>query len=376
MVFRIFVEGDPHIKISNSLDIELLSSSVKKKLTEVEYDFSVILGDVLDRFESIHVAPLNRAVEHIDMVRRYSKHTFLIIGNHDRPNNNVFLTTEHPFTAMRHWTNLTIVDSVVIREMVSESGAKGTFVFVPYVYPGRFKEALLTKDLDYPTKEIKHDEDKYNKLKSCTAIFAHQEFYGAKIGIKKSTEGDTWPEDAPMCISGHIHDYHRLQNNLYYVGTPIQHGVTDIGDKTVSDFEFKLVENKWQVKENRIDLKIPKKIHIIISKEDILKFPIPENASFTRLDVEIDPIEFKKLLKNEHIKALKSAGVQIKAINIRRRIEKSEINKKNFKVSYAKRLFKSIKEEDDTVKDVFKELFGSINFGKKKTHIKIKDLLE
>lgn len=376
MTFRIFVEGDPHIKISNSLDIEMLTSSIKKKLIEVEYDFSVILGDVLDRFESIHVAPLNRAVEHIDTIRKHSKHTFLIIGNHDRPNNNVFLTAEHPFTAMRHWSNFTVVDSVIVKELESGSGIKGTFAFVPYVYPGRFKEALLTEDLDYPTKESKHDEDKYNKLKSCAAIFAHQEFYGAKMGIKKSTEGDTWPDDAPICISGHIHDYHILQHNLYYVGTPIQHGVTDVGDKTVSDFTFRMVENKWQMEENRIDLKIPKKIHIIINKEDILKFPIPDNASFVRLDIEIDPIEFRKLLKNEHIKSLKAAGVQIRSINIRKRIEKSEINKKNFKISYADRLFKSVSNEDNTVKHIFKELFGTIHSTKKKTLIKIKNISE
>lgn len=372
MSFRVFVEGDPHVKISNSLDIEMMTASVRKRLLEVDYDFTVILGDILDRFESIHVAPLGRAVEHIDTICKLSKHTFLLIGNHDRPNNNIFLTSEHPFTAMRHWPKLTIVDSVILKEMISSSGTKGTFLFTPYVYPGRFREALLTKELDYPTKEVKHDEEKYNKLKSCVAVFAHQEFYGAKMGIKKSLEGDIWPEDAPMCISGHIHDYQRLQHNMYYVGTPIQHGTTDIGEKTVSDFTFKLSENKWITDELRIDLKIPKKIHITISKEDILKFPIPENASFVRLDVEIDPIEFRKLLKDEHIKKLKGAGVHIKSINVRKRIEKTEVNKKNFKISYCKRLFKTIKEEDTIVQDIFKELFGFRDV--KKTRFKIKDI--
>lgn len=373
MKFRVFVEGDPHVKISNSLDIELMTASVRKRLTEVEYDFSVILGDVLDRFESIHVAPLGRAVDHIDTICKLSKHTFLLIGNHDRPNNNIFLTSEHPFTAMRHWPNLTIVDSVIVREMTSLTGVKGTFVFTPYVYPGRFKEALLTRELDYPTKEAIHDEKMYEKLKSCVAVFAHQEFYGAKMGIKTSVEGDTWPLEAPMCISGHIHDYQRLQDNLYYVGTPIQHGTTDIGEKTVSDFIFVLKDNNWHTEEERIDLKIPKKIHIIISKEEILKFPFPENASFVRLDIEIDPIEFRKLLKEEHIKKLKTAGVQIKSINPRKRIEKTEVSKKNFKVSYCKRLFKTIKDEDSNVQKVFKELFGTIKENKKKVQIRIKD---
>jgi hypothetical protein len=177
-----------------------------------------------------------------------------------------------------------------------------------------------------------------------------------------------------MCISGHIHDYQRVQDNMYYVGTPIQHGTTDIGEKTVSSFTFSKTEERWLTEEKRIDLNIPKKIHITVTREQLLAFAVPSNASYVRLDIEIDPIEFKSLLKDKHVKKLKEAGVHIKPIDIRKRIEKSEVNRKDFKICYARRLNTMIKNEDESVQKVFVELFGPLASTKKKIRFRIKDV--
>jgi DNA repair exonuclease SbcCD nuclease subunit len=364
------VIGDPHIKISNTVETDLMTAAIQKELAENKYDFTVIAGDVLDRFESIHVDPLTRAIAHVDAISKLSRHTYLLIGNHDRANNNVFLTDKHPFTALKQWSRLTVVDTVLVKEVTSMDGETASFVFAPYVYVGRLREALQTVKLDYPISDIKHEEEHWNTLRNVVCVFAHQEFHGAKIGIKKSTEGDHWPSDAPMCISGHIHDYCQLQKNMLYVGTPIQHGVTDITEKTISAFTFTLTEKVWNTEERRIDLKIPKKIHITITVEEILKFAIPTNASFVRLDIEIDPIEYRRLIKDPHIVKLIKAGVQIKPIDIRKKIDKAEIKRNNFKMCYEKRLNKSIKREEKEVQEVFTELFGPIT-PIKKSKVKI-----
>lgn len=362
MPFKVLVEGDPHIKISNTIETDLMTAAIQKELSENKYDFTVIAGDVLDRFESIHIDPLTRAIAHINTITKLSQHTYLLIGNHDRANNNVFLTDKHPFTALKHWKKLTVVDTVLVEEITSMDGETASFVFAPYVYVGRLREALQTVKMDYPISSLKHQEEHWNSLRSVVAVFAHQEFHGAKIGIKKSTEGDHWPSDAPMCISGHIHDYCRLQKNMLYVGTPIQHGVTDISEKTVSAFTFtRQEENKeWITEERRINLKVPRKIHITVTVEELLAFEIPDNASFVRLDIEIDPIQWRRLIKDPHVVKLIKANIQIKPIDVRKKIDKAEIKRNNFKMCYEKRLGNSIRKEEEQVQKVFAELFGPI----------------
>ncbi len=49
---------------------------------------------------------------------------------------------------------------------------------VPYVPPGRFVEALNIIDNEW--------------WKNVNCIFAHQEFYGCKMGAIESIEGDKW----------------------------------------------------------------------------------------------------------------------------------------------------------------------------------------
>ena len=401
MPFRLFTIGDLHIKLSNSIETDLMTTGMKQKLLEGNYDFTIILGDILDRFESIHVKPLTRAVNTIEEICKVSKHTFLLIGNHDRANNNVFLTDEHPFTGLRKWPNLTVVDTVIIKEIESEDGDKAEFVFIPYVAPGRLREALHTVGLDYPDLKLTSDsksevevetesipkvevkveskstpkvevkvesgygynEEGWARLQKMACVFAHQEFYGAKLGIKKSVEGDTWPLEAPLCISGHIHDYAQLQPNIYYVGTPIQHGANDITKKTLSSFTLSFDEQKaiWLQEETRHDLNVPKKIHVTLTVAELLAFEVPTNANFVRIDVEIDPVEYKQLLKNKHIKELLKAKVQIKAINTRKYMTKDRVHVANFKLSYAKRLEQNIKSEEKGVKDIYVELFGPLS---------------
>jgi hypothetical protein len=83
------------------------------------------------------------------------------------------------------------------------------------------------------------------------AIFAHQEFYGVKMGAIESKIGDKWDEKNPVVISGHIHQWQRLQSNIFYTGTPRQIGFGDKTKKSISEFIFTLDDNKTELNSKR-----------------------------------------------------------------------------------------------------------------------------
>src|SRR5438105_4191151 len=132
---RVIVVGDPHIKITEIEEANVMCEEVYRVIKEVQPDFVVCLGDVLDTHERVNLDPLERATEFLYKLSRLSPRFALLCGNHDMPNNSNFLTTKHSFNALKHWSNTTVVDKV------HKERIKGMdFVFVPYVPPGRFQE--------------------------------------------------------------------------------------------------------------------------------------------------------------------------------------------------------------------------------------------
>src|SRR5436305_10563098 len=177
----VLVIGDPHFKISNVCDTDLMVESIIRIATERHPDIIVVLGDILDRHENIHVSPLTRSIKFLTSLMTIAP-TYALIGNHDLKNNKQFLSDEHPFTALKFLPGITIVDTTILTIIKNQ-----TFVFVPYVPPGRFEEAL----------------NKCDNWQTATCIFAHQEFKGAQMGAIVSTEGDSWLTSQPYVASGH-----------------------------------------------------------------------------------------------------------------------------------------------------------------------------
>ena len=109
--------------------------AIVKHVRERKPDMIVVLGDVLDRHETIHVSPLTRATKFLCQLMEIGR-TFVLIGNHDLKNNQQFLSNEHPFDSLKYWgPNMTVIDtttSIMINGHI--------FTFVPYVPPGRFKK--------------------------------------------------------------------------------------------------------------------------------------------------------------------------------------------------------------------------------------------
>lgn len=327
---RVLAIGDCHFKTSNGPATEAMTQALWSLVEERKPDFVVVLGDTLDRHESIHVQPLARAVTFLEGLAQRAP-TYLLIGNHDRPNNSDFLSPFHPFLGLEHTPNLTIAANVVAREIQGE-----LFLFVPYVPPGRFREALATCDVDY---------------QKARAIFAHQEFRGAKMGAIISQTGDVWGVDEPLVISGHIHDYDLLQPNIIYTGTPLQHAFGDREDKTVSLFTF-----SSSMEQERIDLRLPRKKIIRLPVADFIRFTLtapPENTEL-KIIVSGSNSDLKSLLKGKTSASWEKVGVKIAYREIADTTASAPIITN---ASYHEQLWETIKEDDQLVK-LFTELFG------------------
>ena len=321
-MLKVICIGDPHFKVSNIQETDEMGKKIIQICKEKNPDFIVVLGDVLHRHETIHVSPLMRAEQFIKDLSEICK-TYVLVGNHDRPNNSNYLTDEHPFNALKHWNNTVIADKVV-KDIVDNK----EFLFVPYVPPGKFMDALNT---------IEHN------LEQTTCIFAHQEFYGAKMGAIISEAGDKWDENNPLVISGHIHDYQQIGENVIYTGTAIQHSFGDSSDKAISLFTF---ENKsWN--QERIDLGLIKKVIVYTTPEKVIDYVVPEDK-LIKLVIRGDEASIKSMAKLSKIQELKKMGVKIAFKTIYSNNETSKQVKN--KLNYKDRLYKEIQFDDRCVK--------------------------
>ena len=248
---RVLIIGDTHYKTKNVVETTEFEQNLFLFLTQQPdpFDFIVCTGDMLNDHETIHSDPLRRVIAFVHRLRQYAP-VYVIVGNHDRPNNSNFLTDEHPFTAMKYWHANTVDHQVRVVDVVLTEQVKGhQFIFVPYVPPGRFFDALQTvtptpSDNGAETTGTLSQMARYRQrldpvMATTTGLFTHQEFYGVPLSKDTvSTNGDRWPMDYPVVINGHIHDYSQPQANVYNVGTPFQQTFGENADKTISVVTF------------------------------------------------------------------------------------------------------------------------------------------
>jgi DNA repair exonuclease SbcCD nuclease subunit len=338
MSTNIFVIGDPHFKISNVEETNEMCEKILIQLEKIEPHAVVCLGDVLDRHETIHVGPLLRSIDFFQKIS--SKFPlYILIGNHDRPSNQVYLTEEHPFTALKNWRNTWVVDKVM--ENIID-GKK--FLFVPYVPPGRFMEAIEGSGIQ--------------SLKEYSCIFAHQEFYGAKMGVCESIVGDSWSLENPLVVSGHIHDFDELAPNLIYTGTPIQHGFGDREDKGVFLFRFK--DDKFEY--DKIDLDLPKKKIIKISFSDVSLLNV-DHKSYYKIIISGTPEELKTLKLSNMLQNNPRCKIVYKTISssLEQMNKDIGIDSKGFlELLYDEIEQKEDFEERQELREMVQELFGVI----------------
>lgn len=310
--------GDQHF-MDKSLPIcNILVEKIYSHLSQNKYDFVVLLGDLLHSHEVLKLFPHNLATRFLKKLASMIP-TYLLIGNHDILNNSMFQTENHPFIALEDYPNLIIINKAKYIQIKDKN-----YFFVPYTPNGRFYEALLTTSSS--------EQQLLERFKTTTAIFGHQEFFGAQTGAIKSTKGDVWPLDRPLVISGHIHTFEILQPNIIYTGTPYQTSFDDSNDKTVSHFIFH--QNSFD--HHRIDLQMPKKRIVKINASELEDFKVPTDATI-KLKITGTDSEIKALMKNDKIKELEKAGVLV-SYNTLILKRSFEFNPEKKNISYIPRL--------------------------------------
>lgn len=315
---KVIVIGDPHFQVTNIPEVDMFIEKITSLIEDTKPNFIVVLGDLLHTHEKIHTSALNKAYEFINKINKLA-FTYVLVGNHDQISNQVYLTPDHWMNGMKEWKNTMIVDKVIKNDI---DGFK--FVFLPYVYPGRFREALGTLDEQW------EDAD---------CVFAHQEFKGCKMGAIISVEGDVWSIDEPEVISGHIHSNQRPQDNVYYPGSSMEHSFGESQRNVIAIVTFTRGEKKYELEE--VDLKLPRKKIVYMNIEDVEDYSIPtETEDKIKVSISGGFEEFKTFKKTKKYKELINDGVKV--------------------VFKPKRIEKKIKDEN--IQDSIEKNKGSNNF--------------
>lgn len=292
--------GDLHFQVSNAKESKLFSERVVKLAEAIQPSLICVGGDLLHTHEKLHSDPLTAVCNLLKVLKRIAL-TVVLVGNHDAINNQIFLTDRHWMNVLKEWSNLIIVDTVYVHMVGSHK-----FVFVPYVPPSRFVEAL----------------DTVSNWRDATCIFAHQEFKGCQMGGIVSEEGDVWAEDYPLVVSGHIHVRQNVQSNIVYSGSAFQHAFGEGTKNVVLHLNFDDDEHI-----NEIDLELPRKQTLRVEASEMDSFVLPENAdSNVRVKVHGTASEFKALKKTNVYKEVVKRGVKLVFDQKVERITQSEIS--------------------------------------------------
>ena len=297
---KILCVGDIHFKSSSLPQTSVFMERIKALLNKnKDLDFVVVLGDVLHNFNIYHQEPFNQAVEFLKILYERIP-TFLLVGNHDYPNNSQFLTSKHAFNALKEWgENMIIVDDV-IEHVVETEGEDEEFLFyfVPYVPPGKFEEALNLSD---------------GLWENADCIFAHQEFKKCKMGPKLSEEGDEWDETYPTVVSGHIHESHWVGENIYYPGSSIQQDHREGENKHVCILTIrKNKDHETEIEIEEIDLGMRKKKIISMPLEEVENFNLKK---YKNIDLKLELVgknnDYARFQKTKSYRSLINKGVKI-----------------------------------------------------------------
>ena len=211
----LLVVGDLHVEAKNKAPLGQLLAELHTVISELTVSVSavVLLGDVLCHHELVHSRDMLLAVEFIRSLVSVAPMVFVIVGNHDQATPEVY---DHPRSRLHgdgsggggSWLSvlvgqpgITVVDRGI--HVQTECGTR--ILLSPYVPKGFLKTELESAVADIAQADV---------------VFAHQEMHGARMGPITSSDGDTWPEEYPLLISGHVHDNQWVSGNMFYPGVP------------------------------------------------------------------------------------------------------------------------------------------------------------
>lgn len=296
--------GDPHFTEKYLNVSEKFAEMTIETVREKRPDFVVVLGDLLDTKNVVRTQSHKLAVRFLKELGKICT-TFLVVGNHDLMNDSQYLTDNHiftPFHGVEEITNVHIVDHPKLYE---RDGF--TFIFCPYVPPGRFIEALSTLECDQDSEEMIMWE-----MADC--IFAHQEFKGCNFGARLSENGDEWLNEYPLVVSGHIHESQIVGTNIYYTGSAMQHSFSENAKKGIWHINFEDQDGSKEFSYEILPNHLKTKVTLTMTVKEAEEFNIQEQSEKEqelRICIVDEPSNLESFQKTKQNKKLEENGIKV-----------------------------------------------------------------
>lgn len=303
---NIMLIGDIHFQSQSYEQGEEFIEKCLNVLDKYKPKMVVLMGDILDTFGDSKQSPFNQCYHFIDKItsRDWCLGLFIIMGNHDLMNNTQFLSDKHFFNPYKKWTKVVVVDIPIHLTFQADTSKDRNIVMCPYVYKGRFKEALDTACTYYNLSEndgLVFLKDKKDKVDYSTVhlVLCHQEFKGVKYGNTISPDGDTLTKNLKkiQIVTGHIHDKFSMEN-IRGIGSARQVKFDEPPNKSIVSLSFS-DEYYDPKKEEYID----SEINLFREIDLQLKVYKELNYSFDGTDDNIKDFDFEQC-QSAHIKVL------------------------------------------------------------------------
>lgn len=286
-VVTAYLISDLHFRSKIRLEYEECIKNILKYANDLkdEIDFIVCLGDSLDGHDRIEMSAFHDVILLFEQLKDIAP-LYILIGNHDRTTKTDFLSNISPFYALKYWPQTFIVDEPKTLTIKDQN-----FAFVPYVPHGKFHEAL----------------ERLPEFIPLTAIFAHQEFRGAKSQGYCSSNGDVWTIDSPLVISGHFHDRQTPHENIVYIGSILQQKSNESPNKGLSIFQFDPDTTNWFFIPDLVPPSLI--INTTSSKLSEIVSSLPNGR--LRIVIEANGSEAMQLERSSTVSNLRRQGVKI-----------------------------------------------------------------
>lgn len=341
----ILVIGDTHFKPKNYEEGEELIERCVEVAANLKPSKIVLLGDILDTHEIAKNGPWKQACRFIDELSQITE-VYVIMGNHDLINQKQFLTDNHFFNPLKKWPNVFIVDTPISVDI----GNQRSIVLCPYVFPGRFEEAL-----DCMINLGGCDED-YDWRTDAICVFCHQEIEGVEYGGKISTKGDRWSEEYPPLICGHIHTPYQIGENVFYPGSSRQVDSNENPDKKIWNITFD-DENKIEI--DKIDLGLKGIKEILLEYENLEDFDFGLAKKYhIKLKLRGLPEQFKIFRKSKIHAKMMLYGIKISFDPIRDDNESYGCQTAKEVPVFSNIFAEIVSQKSENVQDAYNELFG------------------
>lgn len=327
-----FIIGDLHYKKTNKFITDIAEENILELIKEQNPSFVVILGDTFNDHNKLWLTCYMRVCKFFEKINNLGKHIFLIIGNHEREDNKVYMTDEHFFYGHKYNPMMTIIDRLFVYDFqLPDKILK--ICFMPYVPPNKVHQCFIDCNID-PL--------------SINLFFSHIDINGSKTQKLARANWEEWPPNYALNISGHVHDEEIVSHNFIYVGTPFQQAFGECENKGVYMMDL----NDPSFFRTRFPLKTPLKKKITLHYTQLESYVIQPNIEL-KIDITGSKTQARELMKRQDM-VQKYNGIQ------RRFVGETDIilnvPQMTHSCNFYQRLMESI-QQDIELSETFKENF-------------------